>query len=128
MDRLFDTFMKKYIIITSLFLSCSRRERTPSNYTFNASKDTSFIVERTSPMALRVEYDIEGQLQDSSILIISYYKSKLNPNSKLEIPLGSGGINMKSRTYDFYDGNASALFTFKHLNNKKGKLTIKASL
>ena len=119
--------MKKYIIIIFLFLSCSR-ERTPTVYTFDASKDTSFVVDRSSPMALRVEFDIKGQLQDSSILIISYYQSKLNPDSKLEVPLSSGVIDIKDRTYDFYDGDAKALFTFKHLNNKKGKITIKASL
>jgi hypothetical protein len=121
--------MKKYFAIVILLLfSCSRKERTPTYYTFDASKDTSFIVERTSPMALRVEYDIKGQLEDSSIVIISYYQSKLNSNSKLEIPLGSGEINIKNRNFDFYESDAKALFTFKHLNNKKGKLTIKASL
>ena len=69
--------MKKYIIIASLFLSCSK-ERTPQIYTFDASKDTSFVVSKSSPMAIRVEYEVKGQLQDSSILIISYYKSKGN--------------------------------------------------
>ena len=123
--------MKKYTIIAFvafLFFSCSRAKRTPETYTFDASKDTSFIVSRTSSLALRVEYDIKGQMEDSSLLIISYYQSKLNPDAKLEVPLGSGEINIKNRTFDFYEEDAKALFTFKHLNNKKGKLTIKASL
>ena len=120
--------MKKYIIIATLFISCSRAKRTPETYTFDASKDISFVVSRSSPMALRVEFDIKGQLQDSSVLIISFFQSKLNPDKKLEVPLSSGIVNLKDRTFDFYDGNAKSLFTFKHLNNKKGKLTIKASL
>ena len=117
----------KYFIIIFIFISCSK-ERVPKTYTFDASKDTSFIVDRSSSLALRVEFDISGQMQDSSMLTISYYQSKLNPNSKLDVPLGFGIIDMKNRTYDFYDGDAKALFTFKHLNNKKGKLSIKASL
>ena len=121
--------MKHLILILALLtLSCSRAKRTPETYTFDASTDTSFIVSRSSPMALRVEFDIKGQLQDSSMLIISYYQSKLNPDGKLEVPLSSGIVNLKDRTFDFYDGNAKALFTFKHLNNKKGRLSIKASL
>ena len=117
--------MKKYIIITSLFLSCSK-ERTPKIYTFDASKDTSFVVNKTSSMAIRVEFDVTGQLQDSSMLVISYYKSKGNANIKLDVPLSPGIVNIKDRKFDFYEDNA--LFTFKHLNNKKGKLSIKASL
>ena len=54
--------MKKYIIIAYLFLSCSK-ERVPLTYTFDASKDTSFVVDRSSSLALRVEFDIKGQLQ-----------------------------------------------------------------
>jgi hypothetical protein len=119
--------MKKYLIIFSLFLfSCSSKRRTPAYYTFDASKDTSFVVSRSSPMALRVEFDIKGQLDDSSMLVISYYNSKVNINTKLEVPLNPGVINLNNRAFDFYEGDA--LFTFKHLNNKKGKLTIKASL
>ena len=117
--------MKKYTIIASLFLSCSK-ERTPQIYTFDASKDTSFVVSKSSSMAIRVEYEVKGQLQDSSMLIISYYKSKGNANIKLDVPLSSGIVNIKDRKFDFYEDNA--LFTFKHLNNKKGTLSIKASL
>lgn len=117
--------MKKYLIITYIFFSCSK-ERIPETYTLDASKDTSFVVSRSSSMALRVEFDIKGQLEDSSILVISYYKSKGNANIKLDVPLNPGVINVKGRTFDFYENNA--LFTFKHLNNKKGKLSIKASL
>ena len=119
--------MKKYIIITYLFLSCSK-ERVPKTYTFDASKDTTFIVNRSSSIPIRVDFDVTGQLEDSSMLVISYYKSKGNENIKSDILLSPGVINMKDRSFDFYDENASALFTFKHLNNKKGKLTIKASL
>ena len=118
--------MIKYFVIIFIFFSCSK-ERVLETYTFDASKDTSFIINRSSSLALRVEFDIKGEMQDSSMLIISYYQSKLDPNSKFEIPLGSGVINIKNGTHDFYDGNASLLFTFKHLNNKKGKLSIKAS-
>jgi hypothetical protein len=117
--------MKRYLAILFLLFSCSK-ERVPINYTFDASKDTSFIVNRSSSMPIRVDFDIIGQLQDSSILVISYYKSKGNANIKLDVRLNAGLINMKGRTFDFYEDNA--LFTFKHLNNKKGKLSIKASL
>ena len=64
--------MKKYFVILLLFLSCSK-ERVPITYTFDASKDTSFVVNQTSGMSLRVEFDIRGELEDSSILVISYY-------------------------------------------------------
>lgn len=117
--------MIKYFVIISLLFSCSK-ERTPQIYTFDASKDTSFVVSKSSPMAIRVEYEVKGQLQDSSMLIISYYKSKGNANIKLDVPLSSGIVNIKDRKFDFYEDNA--LFTFKHLNNKKGRLSIKASL
>ena len=117
--------MLKYFVIISLFFSCSK-ERLPTTYIFDASKDTSFVVSRTSSMALRVEFDVKGQMQDSSILTISYYKSKGNANIYLDVPLSAGMVNMKGRTFDFYEDKA--LFTFKHLNNKKGKLSIKASL
>ena len=117
--------MKKYIIIASLFLSCYR-ERVPKTYTLDASKDTSFVVNKTSPMALRVEFDVKGQLEDSSMLVISYYNSKVNANNKFEVPLSPGVVNLENKVTDFYEGDA--LFTFKHLKNKKGRLSIKASL
>lgn len=117
--------MKKYIIIVSVFLSCSK-ERVPITYSFDASKDTSFVVSRTSSMPIRVDFDVNGQLEDSSMLVISYYKSKGNANIKFEYPLNPGVVNLKNGTTDFYEDNA--LFTFKHLNNKKGELSIKASL
>jgi hypothetical protein len=119
--------MKKYLIIFSLFLfSCSSKRRTPAYYTFDASKDTSFVVNQTSGMSLRVEFDVKGEIEDSSMLIITYYQSKLNANSKFEVLLSPGTVNLENKVTDFYEGDA--LFTFKHLNNKKGKLTIKASL
>jgi hypothetical protein len=115
----------KYFIIASIFFGCSK-QRIPAYYTFDASKDTSFVVNQTSGMSLRVEFDVKGEIEDSSMLVISYYNSKGNANVKLDVPLSAGIVNLKDRTYDFYEGDA--LFTFKHLNNKKGKLTIKASL
>ena len=117
----------KHLILILAFLtfSCSK-ERTPKTYTFDASKDTSFVVNQTSGMSLRVEFDVKGELQDSSILVISYYNSKVNINNKFEVPLGPGAINLENRVHDHYEGDA--LFTFKHLKNKKGKLSIKASL
>lgn len=119
--------MKKYIIIAYLFFSCSK-ERVPETYIFDASRDTSFIVSRSSSIPIRVDFDVTGQLEDSSLLVISYYKSKGNENIKSNVLLSPIVVSMKGRTFDFYDENASALFTFKHLNNKKGKLIIKASL
>ena len=92
--------MIKYFVIISLLFSCSK-ERTPQIYTFDASKDTSFVVSKSSPMAIRVEYEVKGQLQDSSMLIISYYKSKGNANIKLDVPLSSGIVNIKDRKFDF---------------------------
>jgi hypothetical protein len=117
--------MKKYLVLFPLFLSCYK-ERVPATYTFDASKDTSFVVSKTSSTAIRVEFDVKGELEDSSMLVISYYKSKVNINTKLEVPLNPGVINLNDRAFDFYE--EEALFTFKHLKNKKGKLTIKASL
>ena len=125
MDRLLQVLMKKYIIIVVLFLSCSK-ERTPKIYTFDASKDTSFVVNQTSGMSLRVEFDVKDELQDSSMLVVSYYNSIGNANNKYEFPLSPGVVNLENKVCDHYEGDA--LFTFKHLNNKKGKLSIKASL
>jgi len=119
--------MIKYLIIAFLFFSCSEGVRTPATYTFDASKDTSFVVSRSAPSPpLRVEFDITGQLEDSSMLVISYFKNTINANNKYEFPLSPGVINWKNRTCDFFEDDA--IITFKHLNNKKGKLTIKASL
>lgn len=118
--------MKHLILILAfLTLGCSK-VRTPKTYTFDASKDTSFVVNQTSGMSLRVEFDVKGELEDSSMLVISYYNSKVNANNKFEVPLSSGIVNLENRVTDFYEGDA--LFTFKHLNNKKGRLSIKASL
>ena len=118
--------MKKYVFLFSLLVSCSK-ERTPTTYTFDASKDTSFVVSRSAPRPpLRVEFDITGQLEDSSMLVISYFKNTINANNKYEFPLSSGVVNWKNRTCDFFEDDA--IITFKHLKNKKGKLTIKASL
>ena len=121
--------MKKYTItaiITFLFFSCSEKP-VFDTYTFDASKDTSFVVRRSSASpANRVVFDITGQLEDSSMLVISYFKNTPNAHNKYEFPLSPGVINWKNRTCDFFEDDA--IITFKHLNNKKGKLTIKASL
>jgi hypothetical protein len=119
--------MKKYVIVTFLLISCSR-ERVPKTYTFDASKDTLFIVEDDDAHHVFLKYDIEGQLEDSVRIEVSYFNSKGtgNENVKLDIHLKAGKIMIKDSFWDFYD--SKALFTFKHLNNKKGKLTIKASL
>lgn len=118
--------MKKYLILFSLSLGCNHKERTPKTYTFDASKDTSFVVNQTSGMSLRVEFDVKGELEDSSMLAISYYNSKVNAHNKFEVPLNPGIVNLENRVTNFYEGDA--LFTFKHLNNKRGKLSVKASL
>ena len=120
--------MKKYtIIIFIAFLFCSCfGGRTPTTCTFDASKDTSFVISRTSLMPVIVRFDITGQLEDSSMLVISYFKNTPNAHNKYEFPLSPGVINWKDKPCDFFEDDA--IFTFKHLNNKKGKLTIKASL
>ena len=120
--------MKKYTIIAIIaFLFCSCfGGRTPTTYTFDASKDTSFVISRTSLMAFRVVFNITGQLEDSSMLVISYFKNTPNAHNKYEFPLSPGVINWKNKPCDFFEDDA--IFTFKHLKNKKGKLTIKASL
>ncbi len=99
--------------------------RTPATYTFDASKDTSFVVERSSGRPMII-FSIEGNVADSVLIYINYHESKGYDHQRLEIKLDSGKIDMKNQLWDFYADKA--LFTLKHLNNKKGKLTIKASL
>jgi hypothetical protein len=119
--------MKKYIILSILFSGCfSEKKQEP--ITFDASKDTSFVVEDNDSNHVFLKYNIEGQLEDSVRIEVTYYNSKGtgNENVKLNIPLKAGEINIKDGIWDFYD--SKALFTFKHLNNKKGELTIKAEM
>lgn len=105
-----------------MLLGCSEK---PTIYTFEATKDTSFIIERGTS-APTISLDIDGYLTDSALIIINYHKSWVKDDVKLEIPLDSGKISIVDKRWDFYDHYAK--ITFKHLNNKKGKLTIKASL
>ena len=119
--------MKKYLFLSFLLSGCfSEKKNTP--FILDASRDTSFIVEDNDIHHVFLKYSIEGQLDDSVKVEVSYYNSKGtgNENAKLNIPLKAGKVEMKDRFWDFY--SSKALITFKHLNNKKGKLTIKASL
>lgn len=119
--------MKKYLLL-SIFLSGCFPERKQEPMTFDASRDTSFIVEDNDSYHVFLKYSIEGQLDDSVRIEVSYYNSKGtgNENAKLNIPLKAGKVEIKDRFWDFY--SSKALITFKHLHNKKGKLTIKAEL
>lgn len=117
--------MKKYIFLFLLLSGCfSKKKNEP--FTFDASKDTSFIVEDDDIHHVFLKYTIVGQLEDSTHIVVTYHNPKGNENVKLDIPLNAGKVEIKNGIWDFYD--SKALFTFKHLNNKKGKLTIKASL
>lgn len=109
--------MKKCLIISALIFiqfSCTK-ERKPETFTFDASKDTSFVLTRSSSQPISIVYSIKGQIGGNTELVISYYKVKVD--SKLKISLDSGLVNIKDRRHDFYQDKA--LFTFKHLNNKK---------
>ncbi len=107
---------------------CSYSERKAETITFVASKDTSFIVENSSGYRVFLRYDIEGFVESDAQLRVTYYEgyNSKNKDLKLEIPLFAGDVKIKDKYWDFYD--SKALFTFKHLDNKKGKLTVKASL
>lgn len=93
----------------------------------DASKDTTFVVEDDDYNHVFLKYNIEGELDDSVKIEVSYYKKATgNENVRLDIPLQAGKVKIKDGIWDFYA--AKALFTFKHLKNKKGRLSIKASL
>lgn len=94
----------------------------------DASKDTSFVVENSNGYRVFLRYNIEGFVENDAQLTVSYfegYNSK-SKDLKLEIPLFASNVQIINKEWDFYD--SKALFTFKHLNNKKGKLTVEASL
>lgn len=117
--------MKKYISFFTfiLFFSCS--EKKNEFITFDASRDTTFIIERSSGNPTIV-FSIKGFITDSVTIFINNHGTKYYDNQRLVIKLDSGKVNIINERSDFYADEA--LFTFKHLNNKKGKLTIKASL
>ena len=119
--------MKKCIILSYLLSGCFL-EKKQEPITFDASRDTSFVVNDNDSDHIFLKYNIEGQLDDSVRVEVSYYNSKGtgNENVKLNIPLKAGKVEIKDGIWDFYA--SKALVTFKHLNNKKGTLTIKASL
>lgn len=119
--------MKKYLLL-SIFLSGCFSEKVNEPIILDASRDTSFVVESNGSDYVNFKYNIEGYLQDSVKLVITYYKSEgtTNENVKLDIPVKAGKVEIKNGMWDFYD--SKALVTFKHLNNKKGKLIIKAEI
>lgn len=111
-----------------LIAFCNCSERKVETITFVTSKDTSFVVENNSGYHVFLRYNIEGYVESDAQLTVTYYEgyNSKNKSLKLEIPLFGGEVKIKDKYWDFYD--SKALFTFKHLNNKKGKLTLKASL
>jgi hypothetical protein len=121
--------MKKYIIVPFLLSGCFSEKRNEP-VTFDASRDTSFVVESNGSDYINLRYNIEGQLEDSTHIVVTYYitdyRTKDIENAKLNIPLQAGKVEIKNGIWDFY--GPKAFFNFKHLNNKKGKLTIKAEI
>ena len=116
--------MLKYIILlVFVFLGCSN----PKQYSFivDTDKDTSFIVERSSENP-SIRISVDGYLTHNANIIINYHESKVDTNLKYYIPLFAGKIELKDVPWDFYDDKARV--TFQHLENKKGKMTIKAIL
>ena len=125
--------MKNYIIVIVFIMCCllsCTKERVSATVTFDASKDTTFIVERHAQTPTSMKYNIQGHLDNKALLIITYYKSEVkgNENVKLEIPLDSGKVSINDKYWDFYDNTYHALITFKHLKNNKGKLTVNTAL
>ena len=116
--------MLKYIILICIFfLRCSN----PKQYscTIETDKDTSFIIERSSENP-SIRVSVNGYLTHDANIVVNYHESKVDTNLKYYIPLFVGEINLKEVPWDFYADKAR--ITFKHQENKKGKLTIKASL
>lgn len=119
--------MKKYTFLLFLLLAGCSSKKTNVPIILDASKDTKFVVEDDDYNHVFLKYNIEGELDDSVKIEVSYFKKATgNENVRLDIPVQAGKVKIKDGIWDFYA--AKALFTFKHLNNKKGKLTIKASL
>jgi len=102
-----------------------RKEEYP--FILDASRDTSFVVESNGSDYVNFKYNIEGYIQDCVKVEVSYFKkAKGNENVKLTIPLKGGKVEIKNGMWDFYA--QKALVEFKHLDNKKGKLIIKAEI
>ena len=119
--------MKKYTFLLFLLLAGCSSEKTNVPIILDASKDTTFVVEDNDNNHVFLKYNIEGELDDSVKIEVSYFKKATgNENVRLDIPLQAGKVKIKDGIWDFYADKA--LFTFKHLNNKKGRLSIKASL
>lgn len=118
--------MAKYIFILLLATSCSLfSEMNSVTKKIDTSKDTSFIVDRGADGS-SIILNIDGYLSDSALIVITYHESKGNENVEMTIPLDAGEVHLKNVRRDFYDNHAK--ITFKHFNNKKADLTIKASL
>jgi hypothetical protein len=114
----------KYILLFCLLIfGCSN----PKQYSYNidTDKDTSFIVERSSGNP-SIRVSVDGYLAHDANIVINYYESKVDTNTKFYIPLFAGKIELKEVPWDFYADKARV--TFKHQENKKGKIIIKAIL
>ena len=102
-------------------------ERKNKPIILDANKDTTFVVESNGNDFINFRYNVEGYVQDSvSIEVSDFKKAKGNENVKLTIPLKAGKVEIKNGMWDFYA--QKALVEFKHLDNKKGKLIIKAEI
>lgn len=119
--------MKKYLFLSFLLSGCFSEKRNEP-ISLNAGRDTSFVVESNGSDYVNFRYDIEGYVQDDVMLVVTYYKSEgtTYENVKLAVPIYAGKVEIKNKMWDFYA--SKALVEFKHLNNKKGKLIIKAEI
>ena len=118
--------MKKYIILSILLSGCFSEQKNEP-ITVDASRDTTFVVKSNGSDFINFRYSIEGYVQDSVKIEVSYFKkAQGNKNVKLDIPIKAGKVEIKNGMWDFY--SSKALVEFKHLNNRKGKLIIKAEI
>ncbi|MEA5404822.1 hypothetical protein VB776_17945 [Arcicella sp. DC2W] len=120
--------MAKYIFILLFTTSCSLFTGVNTvTTTIDATKDTTFFLNGKGG-GPSIIFDINGYLSDSTLIEIAYHESKDNPNTNLTltIPLNAGKVHLKDVRRDFY--GAHAKISFKHLENKKGKLKISASM
>lgn len=116
--------MLKYVFLFCFFIfGCSSPRQY--SYTVDTDKDTSFIVERSSKNP-SIRISVNGYLTHDANIVVNYHESKVDTNLKYYIPLFAGEINLKEVPWDFYADKAR--ITFKHEENKKGKITIKAIL
>ena len=116
--------MKKYIFLLLLLFGCFS-EKKNEQITFDASRDTSFIVERSSENP-SIRISVNGYLAQNANIVINYHESRVDTNVKYYIPLFAGKIELKEIPWDFYGDKARV--TFQHLENKKGRITVKAIL